>query len=166
MVITEILRRIWLFSANKIKSSEYLSKQPTQLIIAAHNSHNCLSLTQESGFKSKSGSSQNRRKIWPRFDVFIIIRAAGTGVIFDNSSWFGLYWGIFLNWIWRYFAWHFWFSGCWGRGLFWFRIRIGNGSCRGCWGCWGFANLSNDLGFLGLIKMNSFTFWIDNFFFC
>jgi hypothetical protein len=36
--ITEILRRIWLFSANKIKSSESVIK-PTQLIIAAHNCH-------------------------------------------------------------------------------------------------------------------------------
>ena len=36
---TEILRRIWLFSANKIKSSESFSKQPTQLIIVAHNCH-------------------------------------------------------------------------------------------------------------------------------
>ena len=98
-----------------------------------------------------------------RFDVFISIRAAGTGVIFNNCSWFGLYWGVFLNWIWRYFAWHFWFSGCWRRGLFWFRIRIGNGSCRGCRG---FANLSNDLSLLGLIEVNSFTFWVDNFFFC
>ena len=33
---------IWLFSANKIKSSESFSKQPTQLIIAAHNCHNGL----------------------------------------------------------------------------------------------------------------------------
>ena len=32
MGITEILRRIWLFSANKIRSSESFSKQPTQLI--------------------------------------------------------------------------------------------------------------------------------------
>ena len=39
MGITEILRRIWLFSANKIKSSESISKQQTQLIIAAHNCH-------------------------------------------------------------------------------------------------------------------------------
>ena len=43
MGITEILRRIWLFSANKIKSSESVSKQPTQLIveliITAHNCH-------------------------------------------------------------------------------------------------------------------------------
>ena len=43
MGITEILRRIWLFSANKTKSSESFSKQPThsrtQLIIAAHNCH-------------------------------------------------------------------------------------------------------------------------------
>ena len=38
MGITEILRRIWLFSA-KIKSSESFSKQPTQLIIAAHSCH-------------------------------------------------------------------------------------------------------------------------------
>ena len=33
MGITEILRRIWLFSANNIKSSESFSKQSTQLII-------------------------------------------------------------------------------------------------------------------------------------
>jgi hypothetical protein len=46
MGITAILRRIWLFSANKIKkNSESISKQPnsthrrTQLIIAAHNCH-------------------------------------------------------------------------------------------------------------------------------
>jgi len=37
MGITEILRRIWPFSANKIKSSESFSNQPTQLIIAADN---------------------------------------------------------------------------------------------------------------------------------
>ena len=39
MGITEILRRIWLFSANKLKSSESFIKQPTHLIIAAHNCH-------------------------------------------------------------------------------------------------------------------------------
>ena len=39
MRITEILRRIWVFSANKTKSSESFSKQPTQLIIQAHNCH-------------------------------------------------------------------------------------------------------------------------------
>ena len=33
MGITEILRRIWLFSANKMKSSESFSEQPTQLIV-------------------------------------------------------------------------------------------------------------------------------------
>ena len=31
--ITEILRRIWLFFANKEKSSESGSKKPTQLIV-------------------------------------------------------------------------------------------------------------------------------------
>ena len=45
MGTTEILRRIWLFSANKIKSSESGSKQPTQLIIAAHNCHKALKQT-------------------------------------------------------------------------------------------------------------------------
>ena len=40
MGITEILRRICLFSANEIKSSESFSKHPTQLIIAAYNCHN------------------------------------------------------------------------------------------------------------------------------
>ena len=33
MEITEIVRGIWLFSAHKIKSSEYFSKQPTQLTV-------------------------------------------------------------------------------------------------------------------------------------
>ena len=38
MGITEILRRIWLFSANKIESSESFSKQPTQLIVEINSS--------------------------------------------------------------------------------------------------------------------------------
>ena len=38
MGITEILRRIWLFSANKIKSSESVSEQPTQLIVELNSS--------------------------------------------------------------------------------------------------------------------------------
>ena len=38
MGITEILRRIWIFSANKIKSSESFSKQPTQLIVELNSS--------------------------------------------------------------------------------------------------------------------------------
>ena len=38
MGIKEVLRRIWLFSANKIKSSESFSKQQTQLIIQLNSS--------------------------------------------------------------------------------------------------------------------------------
>ena len=38
MGITEILRSIWLFSANKIKSHESFSKQPTQLIVQLNSS--------------------------------------------------------------------------------------------------------------------------------
>ena len=38
MGITEILRRIWLFSANKTKSSESFSEQPTQLIFELKSS--------------------------------------------------------------------------------------------------------------------------------
>ena len=38
MGITEILGRIWLFSANKIKSSESFSKQPTQLVMELNSS--------------------------------------------------------------------------------------------------------------------------------
>ena len=38
MGITEILRRIWVFSANRIKSSESFSKQPTQLIVELNSS--------------------------------------------------------------------------------------------------------------------------------
>ena len=39
MGITEILRGICWFSANDAKSSRSFSKQPTQLIITAHNCH-------------------------------------------------------------------------------------------------------------------------------
>ena len=38
MEITDILRRIRLFSANKIKSFESGSKQPTQLIVELNSS--------------------------------------------------------------------------------------------------------------------------------
>ena len=38
MGITEILRKIWLFSVNKVKSSESFSKQPTQLIVEINSS--------------------------------------------------------------------------------------------------------------------------------
>ena len=48
MGITESLRMIWQFSANKIKSSESFSKQPDQLIIVAHNCHIGLHLPFES----------------------------------------------------------------------------------------------------------------------
>ena len=45
MGITEILRRIWLFSANKIKSSESFSKQPTQLIFKLNSSLQHINVT-------------------------------------------------------------------------------------------------------------------------
>jgi hypothetical protein len=50
MGITEILRRIWLFSANKIKSSESFSKQPTQLIIELNSSLRHIIVTIVIGF--------------------------------------------------------------------------------------------------------------------
>ena len=38
MGITKVLRRIWQFSANKKKSSESFSKQPTQLVVKLNSS--------------------------------------------------------------------------------------------------------------------------------
>ena len=38
MGITEILRRIWLFSAKKITRSESICKQPSQLIVELNSS--------------------------------------------------------------------------------------------------------------------------------
>ena len=38
MGITEIFRKIWLFSANKERSSESFIKQPTQLIVELNSS--------------------------------------------------------------------------------------------------------------------------------
>ena len=46
---TEILRRIWPFSENKIKSSESFSKQPTQLIVELNSSLRHIIVTLESG---------------------------------------------------------------------------------------------------------------------
>ena len=48
MGITEILRRIWLFSANKIKSSESFCKQPTQLIVELNSSLRHIIVTNKS----------------------------------------------------------------------------------------------------------------------
>ena len=50
MGITEILRRIWLFSANKTKSSESFSKQPTQLIVELNSSLRHIIVTLDSKF--------------------------------------------------------------------------------------------------------------------
>ena len=50
MGITEILRRIWLFSENKVKSSESFSKQPTQLIIQLNSSLRHIIVTQKLKF--------------------------------------------------------------------------------------------------------------------
>ena len=46
MGLAESLRRIWLFSANKIKSSDSGSKQPTQLIIELNSSLRHIIVTQ------------------------------------------------------------------------------------------------------------------------
>ena len=50
MGITYILGRIWLFSANKIKSSESFSKQPNQLIVELNSSLRHIIVTQELQF--------------------------------------------------------------------------------------------------------------------
>ena len=59
MGITESLRRIWLFSANKTKSSESVGNQPTQLIVE-HNS----SLWQKLGIQKSSNENQSRNQTW------------------------------------------------------------------------------------------------------
>jgi hypothetical protein len=52
MRITEILRRIWLFSANKIKIFESVTKQPTQLIVKLNSSLRQKLGTQEFSYQS------------------------------------------------------------------------------------------------------------------
>ena len=44
--IKEILRKIWLFPENKIKSSESFIKQPTQLIVELNSSLQQIIVTQ------------------------------------------------------------------------------------------------------------------------
>ena len=55
--ITEILISIWLFSANKTKSSEYFSKQPTQLIVHLNSSLQHIIVTQDLNFKLGIGGN-------------------------------------------------------------------------------------------------------------
>ena len=50
--ITEILRRIWLFSANEIKSSESFSKLPTQLIVELNSSLRHIIVTNLESYES------------------------------------------------------------------------------------------------------------------
>ena len=88
MGITEILRRIWLFSANKIKNSESFSKQPTQLIIAANNCH-----TKSKGlcvffYKTCIWDSNEIRS---RF-FLITIKKGGASVVVDYC--FGFFWFV------------------------------------------------------------------------
>ena len=63
MGITELLRRIWLFSANKIKSSESVRNQPTQLIVKINSS---LPSFHVSNFKSS-------KKLWLTFGVSYLV---------------------------------------------------------------------------------------------
>ena len=62
MGITEILRRILLFTANDVKSSEFGSKQPTQLMVKLNSSfrHKGLPSTQLRTWAHKCHSST-----WP-----------------------------------------------------------------------------------------------------
>ena len=66
-------RRIWLFSANKIESSESGSKQPTQLIIAAHNCHTYSSQNQNF-IRHKKYRKSNVS--WPEIPMYIHIKRA------------------------------------------------------------------------------------------
>ena len=53
MGITEILRTIWLFSSNKMKSSESFRKQPTQIIVELNSSLQHIIVTKDLKKKQK-----------------------------------------------------------------------------------------------------------------
>ena len=80
MGITEIMKRIWLFSLNKIKSSESFSKQLIQLIIAAHNCYT--SLVQIASVRRSLFNNAERGK-------FLNQLVAGVREILQNPS--GMY---------------------------------------------------------------------------
>ena len=65
MGITEILRRIWLFSANKIKSTESISKLPTQLIVQLNSSLWHIIVTFISTLKFKTTICVNSEPVKP-----------------------------------------------------------------------------------------------------
>ena len=76
MGITEILKRIWLFSANKIKSSESFSKQPTQLIVELNSSLQQKLGTLES-LKHNMKNCVKTRDWWLTFDELVISITVG-----------------------------------------------------------------------------------------
>ena len=64
MGITEKFWRIWLFSANKIKSWEYFSKQPTQLIIKLNSSLQHIIVTEDAATCQKLCQNEPRCYFW------------------------------------------------------------------------------------------------------
>ena len=74
MGITEILRRIWLFSANKIKSSVSFSNQPTQLIVELNSSLQHIIVTLMRNLKNMSHKSSQKylRSVTHIFSTFVI----------------------------------------------------------------------------------------------
>ena len=72
MGITEIFRRIWLLSANKIKSSESFSKPLTELIVELNSSLRHIIVTIVVLFSGSSGVSYPKghlsRHFWPFLD--------------------------------------------------------------------------------------------------
>ena len=81
MGITEILRRIWVFSANKIKSSESFSKQPIQLIIDLNSSLQHIIVT----------NAFSRKKIekWKYFLFLGCVVTSGLHNLLDCVVWAG-----------------------------------------------------------------------------
>ena len=69
MGITEILRRIWLFSANKIKSSESGSKQPTQLIVDLNSSLQHIIVTKDCYFLSNTYKSNFKARFYNKEEL-------------------------------------------------------------------------------------------------
>lgn len=74
MGITEILRRIWLLSANKIKSSQSVSKQPTQIIVELNSSlwQKLGTLDSLSHFRHEEGLDVEQALLFFLTDMFLL----------------------------------------------------------------------------------------------
>ena len=90
MGMIEILRRIWLFLANKIKSTESFNKQTTQLIFELNSSLWHMIVTKEAAYLARCKHSKKVRLVFREFYLALFH-------LVDRLGWENFLWGTLVN---------------------------------------------------------------------